>query len=210
MPGFFMQIWSAMEHNETSNRFRNLVISLAIFAALTFYASTYAEPVLRVSLLPDESPSLLRRKSRPLIDYLEKKIGMKMEFRPMRDGDALVEALLNHDLDMVWIDGFYFVRAKARSNDRIIPLVQRAADEGAQSEFIATPGYRDYSWTVRADMDVSLRQKLTDAFLALDRNNGQDKEILDLQRASRFIPARAENYSVIEAEARRAGSLKEK
>jgi len=199
-----------MQHIESSNRIRNLAISLAIFAALTFYASTYAVPVLRVSLLPEESPSFMRRKSKPLIDYLEQKIGMKIEFRPMRDGDALVEALLNRDLDMVWIDGFYFARAKARSNDRIIPLVQRAADEGARSTFIATPGYHDYSWTVRADMDADLRQKLTDAFLALDGNNGQDKEILDLQRASRFIPARAENYPAIEAAESSAGSLKEK
>lgn len=288
-----------MQHNESSNRIRNLVISLAIFVALVLYASTYAEPVLRVSFLPDESPSFMRRKSKPLLDYLEKKIGMKIEFRPMRDGDALVEALISKKLDMVWLDGFNFIQAKTRSNDQVIPLVQRAEDEKTQSVFVTThdgitkledlkgktfsfgsessasgylmprsfllaaqmnpdtdmkrifsgtpnatvaavasgeadagalssaaweklieqgkvdpkvvhvfyttPGYNDYNWTVRADMDVNLRQKLTDAFLALDKNNGQDKEILDLQRASRFIPTRTENYSVIEAAARRAG-----
>jgi phosphonate transport system substrate-binding protein len=291
-----------MQRNEFSIRIRNLVISLAIFVALVLYASTYAEPVLRVSFLPDESPSFMRRKSKPLIDYLEKKIGMKIEFRPMRDGDALVEALISKKLDMVWLDGFNFIQAKTRSNDQVIPLVQRAEDEKTQSVFITThdgitkledlkgrtfsfgtessasghlmprsfllaayinpdtdmklifsgspdatvaavasseadagvlssasweklieqgkvdpkmvhvfyttPGYHDYSWTVRADMDVNLRQKLTDAFLALDKNNGQDKEILDLQRASKFIPTRAENYSVTEAAARRAGLLK--
>ena len=42
---------------------------------------------------------------------------------------------------------------------------------------------------VRAGMDVKLRQKLTDAFLALDRDKAQDKAILDLQRARGFIPA---------------------
>lgn len=293
-----------MQRNESSNRIRNLVISLAIFAALVIYASTYAEPVLRVSFLPDESPSFMRRKFKPLTDYLEKKIGMKIEFRPMRDGDALVEALISKKLDMVWLDGFNFIRAKARSNDQVIPLVQRAEDEKTTSVFVTThagitsledlkgrtfsfsaessasghlmprsfllaayidpdtgmkrifsgtpdatvtavasgeadagvlssasweklidqrkadpkvvhvfyttPGYHDYNWTVRADMDVNLRIKLTDAFLALDKNNGQDKEILNLQRASRFIPTRAENYSVIEAAARSAGLLKEK
>lgn len=293
-----------MQRNESSNRIRNLVISLAIFVALVLYASTYAEPVLRVSFLPDESPSFMRRKSKPLFDYLEKKIGMKIEFRPMRDGDALVEALISKKLDMVWLDGFNFIQAKARSNDQVIPLVQRAEDEKTQSVFVTahdgiakledlrgktfsfgsessasghlmprsflltahinpdtdmkrifsgspdatvaavasgeadagvlgnasweklielgkvdpkvvhvfytTPGYHDYNWTVRADMDVNLRQKLTDAFLALDKNNGQDKEILNLQRASKFIPTRAENYSVIEAAARSAGLLKEK
>jgi len=266
---------------------------------LLLYASTYAEPVLRVSLMPDESPPVMRRKLKPLTDYLEKKIGMKIEFRPMRDGDNLVGALLGKKLDMVWLDGFYFIRAKARSNDQVIPLVQRAEDEQTRSVFVTkhndinrledlkgktlsfgaessasghlmpgsfllaahinpdtdmkpifsgspdatvaavasgeadagvlsnmsweklieqgradpkvvhvfytTPGYNDHNWTVRADMDVNLRQKLTDAFLALDRNNGLDKEILDLQRASKFIPTNAENYSVIEAAARRAG-----
>ncbi len=288
-----------MQRNETSIRIRNLVISLAVFVALVLYASTYSVPVLRVSFLPDESPSLLRRKSKPLIDYLEKKIGMKIEFRPMRDGDALVDALLGKKLDIVWLDGFYFIQAKARSNDQVIPLVQRAEDEQTQSVFVTThagiskledlkgktfsfgaetsasgylmprsfllaahinpdtdmkrifsgtpdatatavvsgeadagvlgsasweklieqgkvdpkavhvfyttPGYHDYNWTVRADMDVNLRIQLFDAFLALDKNNGQDKEILDLQRASKFIPAKAENYSAIEAAVRRAG-----
>lgn len=199
-----------MQRNEFSIRIKYLLISLATVAALILFAATYAEPVLRVSLMPDESPSVLRRKLKPLTDYLEKKIGMKMEFRPVSNGDALVEALINHDLDMVWIDGFNLARAKSRSNDQVIPLVQREDDEQTQSVFTTTHGHDDYTWTVRADMDVNLRQKLTDAFLALDRNNGQDKEILDLQLASRFIPARAENHSVIEAAASSAGLLQEK
>jgi len=55
-----------------------------------------------------------------------------------------------------------------------------------------------------------LRQRLTDAFLALNRDKAQDKEILDLQRARGFIPARVENHSVIEAAASSAGLLQEK
>ena len=197
-----------MQRNKFLIRIRNLVISLAIFVALVLYASTYSVPVLRVSLMPDESPPVLRRKLKPLTDYLEKKIGMKIEFRPVSDGNALVEALLSHKLDMVWIDGLNLARAKSRSNDQVIPLVQREEGEKTPSVFITTLGYNDYTWTVRADMDVNLRQKLTDAFLALDKNNGQDKEILDLQRASKFIPASAESRSVIEAAARRAWLLK--
>ena len=171
-----------MQHNESLIRLRNLLISLAIFAALVFYASTYAEPVLRVSVMPDESPPVLRRKLLPLTDFLEKKIGIKLEFRPMRDSDALVEALVNHQLDMVWIDGFNLARAVTRSNGGVTPLVQREWDEKT--------GYDDHTWTVRADMDVKLRQKLTDAFLALNRDKAQDKAILDLQRARGFIPAK--------------------
>jgi len=53
-----------------------------------------------------------------------------------------------------------------------------------------------------------LRKKLTDAFLALDKNNPQDKEILDLQRTVRFVPTEAKNYAAIETAARSAGLLK--
>ena len=74
--------------------------------------------------------------------------------------------------------------------------------------FYTTPGYYDYNWTVRKDMDPALRKKLLDAFLALDPGTPRDKAILDLQRASRFIPTRAENYAAIEAAARNAGLLK--
>jgi ABC-type phosphate/phosphonate transport system substrate-binding protein len=172
-----------MQRNESLIRLKNLVISLAVFVALALYASSYAEPVLRVSVMPDESPPVLRRKLTPLTDYLEKKISMKMEFRPMRDGDALARALVDHKLDLVWIDDVHLARAETRSNGQIVPLVQRAWDE-------TPPGHDAHVWAVRTDMDAKLRQSLTNAFLSLNRNNGPDREILDLQRAGRFIPAK--------------------
>ena len=182
-----------MSRNFISIRVKYLLSSLAIVAALILYASTYAEPVLRVSLMPDESPSMLRRKLKPLTDYLEKKIGMKIEFRPVSNGDALVEALIRHQLDIVWIDSDYLSRAKARSNNGIIPLVQRERDEKSPSAFLTLPGYHDYFWAVSAAMNVDLREKLTDALLALNMNNAQHKEILSLQRVNRYIPVRTEN-----------------
>ena len=87
-------------------------------------------------------------------------------------------------------------------------LAQGKVDATKVRVFYTTPGYFDYNWTVRADMDPALRKKLSDAFLALDMNNPQDKEILDLQRASRFIPTKAENYLNIEKAALSAGLLK--
>ena len=70
-----------------------------------------------------------------------------------------------------------------------------------------TPTYFDYNWSVSADMPAALREKITQAFLALNRDTPQGKEILDLQRASRFIPTKAENYKGIEAAAKSAGLL---
>jgi len=191
-----------MQADEFTYRIKYLLISLAIFASLVLFVTTYAEPVLRVSKMPDETPSVMRRKLKPLTDYLEKKIGMKMEFRPMASGDALVEALLRHGLDLVWIDGVSLALARSRSNDRVIPLVQGEEDEQVQTMFTPTSGNNVYTWTVRADMDVNLRKMLTDAFLALNKNIGQDKTILEFQRVGRFIPAKVETPPVMEAPAR--------
>ncbi len=50
-----------------------------------------------------------------------------------------------------------------------------------------TPPYFDYNWTVRPGLDPALTKKITDAFLKLDPANPAMKEIMDLQRASKFI-----------------------
>lgn len=279
-----------------------MTVALACAAAVSA-GTTYAQQVLRVSAIPDESPTELQRKFKPLGNYLERKLGMKIEFTPVTDYAASVEGLINNKLDMVWFGGFTFVQAKVRSNGKVIPIVQREEDEQFKSVFIAsdrsinkledlkgktfafgsesstsghlmprsfllaarinpdtdlkriafsgahdatvaavaggkvdagalnisvwekllsqgkvdsrvvrvfytTPGFYDYNWSVRADMNPALRKKLTDAFLALDRNDPQGKEVLELQRATRFIPTKAENYGAIETAARNAGLLK--
>ena len=74
--------------------------------------------------------------------------------------------------------------------------------------FATTPPYFDYNWTVRGDLDPALVRKLTDAFLRLDPANPEHKAILDLQRASKFIPTKKENYDGIERAAQSAGLLK--
>lgn len=73
--------------------------------------------------------------------------------------------------------------------------------------FYVTPTYFDYNWTVRGDLDPVIVKKLRAAFLKLDPANPQQKEILDLQRASKFIPTKAENYVGIEAAAKAARLL---
>jgi phosphonate transport system substrate-binding protein len=280
-------------------------IARAALTASLFFAAVAAnaQQVFRVSAIPDEAPTELQRKFKPLGAYLEQKLGMKVEFVPVTDYAASVEGLINNKLDMVWFGGFTFVQAKVRSGGKVIPIVQREEDEkfksvfittdksiskledlkgktfsfGAESStsghlmprsyllaakinpetdmkriaysgahdatvaavaggkvdagalnisvweklvsqgkadpkavrvFYTTPGYYDYNWSVRSDMNPELRKKLTDAFLSLNKNDPQGKEILELQRATRFIPTKAENYNAIEAAARNAGLLK--
>jgi phosphonate transport system substrate-binding protein len=280
-----------------------MLFAAIAFAALTAAGLARAQQVLRVSAIPDEAPTELQRKFKPLGNYLEQKLGMKVEFVPVTDYAASVEGLINNKLDMVWFGGFTFVQAKVRSNGKVVPIVQREEDEKFKSVFITTnksidkledlkgktfsfgsesstsghlmprfyllgakvnpdtdmkriafsgahdatvaavaggkvdagvvnisvweklvadgkvdknavrvfyttPGYYDYNWTVRSDMNPALRQKLTDAFLSLDSKDPKGKEILDLQRATRFIPSKAENYAAIEKAAQNAGLLK--
>jgi len=284
------------------NTLKSLLAAGLLLAAAHSQAQS-ADRVLRVSAIPDEAPTELQRKFKPLGEYLEKKIGMKVEFTPVTDYAASVEALINKKVDMVWFGGFTFVQAKDRSKNQVTPLVQRAEDEKFRSVFITTnkdinkledlkgrtlsfgsesstsghlmprsyllaakidpdsdlkriafsgahdatvaavaggkvdagalnisvweklvaekkvdpavvrvfyttPGYFDYNWSVRTDMSADLKKKITDAFLALDPKNPQDKIIMDLQRASKFIPTKAENYTAIEAAAQNAGLLK--
>lgn len=258
---------------------------------------------LKVSAIPDESPTELQRKFAPLGKYLERELGVKVEFTPVTDYAATVEGLAANKLDMVWYGGFTFVQAYLRTKGTAIPLVQREEDEKFRSVFITragsgvnsitdlkgknftfgsvsstsghlmpryfllkqgvnpdkdmriafsgahdatalqvaggrveagalnisvweklveekridtnqvkvfytTPPYFDYNWTVRGNLEPRLVEKIRRAFLALDAKNPDHREILKLQRAARFIPAKPENYKSIEEAARSAGLLK--
>jgi phosphonate transport system substrate-binding protein len=282
-------------------RFRFLK-ALLTSTLLLWAGSTFAQPVFRVTAIPDESPTELARKAAPLMKYLEAKLGMKVEFTPVTDYAAAVEALVNRKIDLAWFGGFTFVQAQMRSGGKAIPIVQREEDEkfrsvfitsdpaikqlaelkgkdvsfGSQSStsghlmprsfllqagvdpdkdfrrvaysgahdatiaavaagkvqagalnisvwekfvadqrvdtskvsvFYTTPPYYDYNWTVHADMPAALRETLTQALLSLSRNDPEGKEILELQRATRFVPTKAENYKGIEQAARSAGLL---
>jgi phosphonate transport system substrate-binding protein len=52
-----------------------------------------AQTVFKGTAIPDESPTGLARKAVPLVNYLEQKLGMKVEFTPVSDYAAAVEAL---------------------------------------------------------------------------------------------------------------------
>ncbi|MES2760023.1 MAG: putative selenate ABC transporter substrate-binding protein [Pseudomonadota bacterium] len=280
------------------------IAAAGLMLAAVTVAAQNTPGVLRVSAIPDEAPTELQRKFKPLGDHLAKATGLKVEFTPVTDYAASVEGLINKKIDMVWFGGFTFVQANVRSKGQVTPLVQRAEDEKFRSVFITTnkdinrledlkgktlsfgsesstsghlmprsyllaakinpdtdlkriafsgahdataaavaggkvdagalnisvweklvaekkvdpavvrvfyttPGYFDYNWSVRTDMSPALKKKITDAFLSLNSATPEGKEILDLQRASKFIPTKAANYADIEKAAHSAGLLKE-
>jgi len=86
-------------------------------------------------------------------------------------------------------------------------VADKKVDSSRVRVIYTTPPYYDYNWSVHADMPQALRDKLTQAFLALSRDTAEGKEILELQRATRFVPSQVDNYKGIEAAARSAGLL---
>ena len=112
--------------------------SLAAVAGLALSLSVtaiQAAETLRVSAIPDEAPTELIRKFKPLGEYLEKELGMPVKFTPVSDYAAVVEALASDRLDMAWLGGFTFVQTRLKTGNAI-PLVQREQDEQFTSKFI--------------------------------------------------------------------------
>lgn len=108
-------------------------------AAALFAVSTLAgaQTVLRVTTIPEEAATEQVRKFTPMAVYLEQALGMKVEFTPVNDYPAAVEALVNKKVDLVWFGGFTHVQAKLRSGGKVVPLAQREEDAKFQSVFIA-------------------------------------------------------------------------
>jgi len=277
----------------------------AVLAAATLAAGlpAQAQQVLRVTTIPEEAATEQTRKFGPIADYLGKRLGMKVEFTPVSDYPAAVEALVNKKVDLAWLGGFTYVQANIRSGGKIVPIAQREEDTKFQSVFIAktdsgirtlkdlagrqisfgsqsstsghlmprhflleaglnpekdfrriaysgahdatiasvvsgkvdaaalditvwkkfvaenkvdtkavnvfhtTPGFYNYNWSVHADMPADLRNRIQRALLELDPATPEGKEILQLNRATRYITTSPENYKGIEAAGRSAGLI---
>jgi phosphonate transport system substrate-binding protein len=112
--------------------------TLALAAGIALSVSAVfaqAADVLKVSAIPDEAPTELLRKFKPLGAYLEQELGMKVEFVPVADYAAVVEALAADRIDMAWLGGFTFVQARLKTGNAV-PLVQREQDAEFTSKFI--------------------------------------------------------------------------
>jgi phosphonate transport system substrate-binding protein len=75
-----------------------------------------------------------------------------------------------------------------------------------------TPPYYNYHWVinpiVKERYGEDFVQKVQQAFLNLDPTIPEEKEILDLFGAAKFIPTQNENYANIEAVGREIGKIK--
>jgi phosphonate transport system substrate-binding protein len=277
------------------------VLCLCLFATSLGLS---AQTVLRVTTIPEEAATEQMRKFGPLTKYLERTVGSKVDFVPVNDYPAAVEALVNKQVELVWFGGFTYVQAQIRSGGKIVPIAQREEDTkfrsvfitqtnsgiksladlkgkqvsfGSQSStsghlmprsflleagidpdkdfkrvaysgahdatiasvvsgrvdaaalditvwrkfvtenkvdtskvdvFYTTPPYFNYNWSVHADMPAAQREKITAALLDLNMNNPEGKEILTLNRATKYIPTKPENYKGLESAGRSAGLIR--
>lgn len=100
-------------------------------------SSALAQPSgrkLRLSMIPTTDPGKMIRAGQPLIAYLEKETGAKIEMTVPTNYAAVVEAMISDQLDIAHFGGFTFVQASARAGAR--PLVQREQDRNFHSLFI--------------------------------------------------------------------------
>lgn len=114
---------------------RTLALAAGFALSLSSVLSQAAD-VLNVSAIPDEAPTELLRKFKPLGAYLEKELGMPVKFVPVADYAAVVEALAADRVDLAWLGGFTFVQTRLKTGNAI-PLVQREQDEKFTSKFIS-------------------------------------------------------------------------
>ncbi len=85
---------------------------------------------------------------------------------------------------------------------------EKKVDTAKVNVFFTTPPYFNYNWSVHAEMPAQLRERITRALLDLSVATPEGKEILTLNRATKYIPTRAENYRDLETAGRSAGLIK--
>ena len=271
------------------------------------------QATLVTGAIPDQDPEKLQRQYSKLAAYLEKKLGVPVEYKPVTDYTAAVTAFKVGDLDLVWFGGLTGVQAQLQ-----VPgaeaIAQRDVDEKFHSVFIAnknsgltpikniadlkqlkgrtftfgsesstsgrlmpqyflqqaglklndfkgevgfsgdhdktiklveagtynagavnekvwlkrvdskevdlnkveviwrSPAYYDYHWVIHPQVKQrygeDFAKKVQDAFLKLDPSVPEQKEILELLEANKFIPTKNSNYAQIEAIGRKIGKIK--
>lgn len=114
-----------------------LIGALTTFAGCTSGGSNPSKPMLRLSMIPTNDPGKMLRDSEPLVAYLEKETGAKVQITIPTNYAAVVEAIANDQVDIAYLGGFTYVQASRRAG--VIPLVQRDQDQNFHSLFITHP-----------------------------------------------------------------------
>lgn len=96
--------------------------------------------VLKVGLIPNQSPDQMKAKYEPFKAYLQDKLGMEVELFVANNYAGVVEAMASGKLDMAYFGGLTYVQAKQRAN--IHPIVTEIDSETKTTKYyslIITP-----------------------------------------------------------------------
>jgi phosphonate transport system substrate-binding protein len=94
---------------------------------------------LRMSAIPDENPTELMRIYTPFAEYLQREIGIPVQFTPVVDYAATVEGMSASKLDLVWFGGLTHVQARIRTKNTAYAIAMREEDLQFKSVFITNP-----------------------------------------------------------------------
>ncbi|GAA6620286.1 putative selenate ABC transporter substrate-binding protein [Scytonema sp. NUACC26] len=274
--------------------------------------ATETKPLV-TGAIPDQDPEKLQRQYTKLASYLQKELGVTVEYKPVTDYTAAVTAFKVGDLDLVWFGGLTGVQARLQvpgaeaiaqrdvdekfhsvfitnkksgikpfkdisdlkklkghtftfgsesstsgrlmpqyfleqadvkltdfkgepgfsgDHDKTLKLVEAGSFEaGVLNEKIwqkrleakeidlskveviwRTPEYYDYHWVINPQVKKRYGEdfvkKVQAAFFKLDPKIPEQKEILDLLQAEKFITTKNENYTQIEKIGRKIGKIK--
>lgn len=112
---------------------------LAFFSLVSAMAHA-ADPdpsTLKVALLPDENAATIIKKNRPLQEYLEQKLGKKVELIVTTDYSSMIEAMRHGRLDLAYFGPLSYVLAKQKSDIEPFAAIRQQGKTTYQAVIIA-------------------------------------------------------------------------
>jgi phosphonate transport system substrate-binding protein len=92
--------------------------------------------LLRVALLPDESPSTIIKNNQPLKEYLEKTLNKKVELIVTTDYSSMIEAMRNGRLELAYFGPLSYVLCKSKCDVEPFAALQKGGLTTYQSVVI--------------------------------------------------------------------------
>ena len=121
-------------------KIRNIVLALlGVFTMQTaaFAAGDGNPQTLRVALLPDESPSVVIKNNENLKNYLQEKLGRKVELVVTTDYSSMIEAMRHDRLDLAYFGPLSYVMAKSKCDIEPFAAMQKKGKATYRSVVIA-------------------------------------------------------------------------
>jgi phosphonate transport system substrate-binding protein len=135
-------------------------------------------------------------------EYFMRQSGVDMEVitKALYTGghDATALAIANKKVDAGALDEAVF---KRMTDENKLPA-------NSVRVFYTTPPYFDYVWTARKGLEPKLAEAFGNALLKLDAGNPQQKQVLEILSAAKYVKANDHDYDKLRQAAKDAGLLK--